>query len=46
VPDLLPATTEMEELCVGIAEDLHEVRALIGAQPAQFVRHGERSEDS
>lgn len=34
VPDLLPATTEIEDLCVCIASDLHEVRALIGSQPA------------
>jgi len=31
VPDLLPPTREMEELCVYIAQDLHEVCALIGA---------------
>jgi HAD superfamily hydrolase (TIGR01509 family) len=31
VPDLLPPTSEMEALCVGIARDLHEVRALIRA---------------
>jgi HAD superfamily hydrolase (TIGR01509 family) len=30
VPDLLPATTEIEDLCVCIASDLHVVRALIG----------------
>jgi HAD superfamily hydrolase (TIGR01509 family) len=29
VPDLLAATPEMEKLCVGIAEDLHQVCALI-----------------
>jgi HAD superfamily hydrolase (TIGR01509 family) len=29
VPDLLPATTEMQELCVCIVQDLHEVRRLI-----------------
>ena len=34
VPDLFPATAEMEELCVGIAGDLHEVHALIKSQPA------------
>ena len=31
VPDLLPPTSEMEELCVHIARDLHEVCALIGS---------------
>jgi len=31
VPDLLPPTSEMEELCVYIARDLHEVCALIGS---------------
>jgi beta-phosphoglucomutase-like phosphatase (HAD superfamily) len=30
VPDLLPPTREMEELCVCIVQDLHEVRTLIG----------------
>jgi HAD superfamily hydrolase (TIGR01509 family) len=34
VPDLLPATTEIEDLCVCIASDLHEVRALIRSQPS------------
>jgi HAD superfamily hydrolase (TIGR01509 family) len=29
VPDLLPATTEMQELCVCIVRDLYEVRRLI-----------------
>jgi beta-phosphoglucomutase-like phosphatase (HAD superfamily) len=29
VPDLLAATAEMERLCVCIARDLHDVRALI-----------------
>jgi HAD superfamily hydrolase (TIGR01509 family) len=29
VPDLFPATAEMEELCVGIVENLHAVCALI-----------------
>jgi HAD superfamily hydrolase (TIGR01509 family) len=29
VPDLFPATAEMEELCVGVAPDLHAVCALI-----------------
>jgi hypothetical protein len=29
VPDLFPATIEMEELCVCIAPDLHAVRALM-----------------
>jgi beta-phosphoglucomutase-like phosphatase (HAD superfamily) len=33
VPDLLPPTAEMEDLCVCIAGDLHEVRALIRSQP-------------
>jgi HAD superfamily hydrolase (TIGR01509 family) len=34
VPDLLPPTTEMKELCVGIVQSLHEVCALIGgAEP-------------
>jgi HAD superfamily hydrolase (TIGR01509 family) len=32
VPDLFPATAEMENLCVCIASDLHEVRALIESQ--------------
>jgi HAD superfamily hydrolase (TIGR01509 family) len=31
VPDLFPATAEMEELCVCIAGDLHNVRTLIGS---------------
>jgi HAD superfamily hydrolase (TIGR01509 family) len=31
VPDLLPPTSEMEQLCAYIAQDLHEVCALIGA---------------
>jgi HAD superfamily hydrolase (TIGR01509 family) len=34
VPDLFPATAEMEELCVYIASDLHEVHALMKSQPA------------
>ena len=34
VPDLFPATAEMEELCVGVAGDLHQVRTLIKSQPA------------
>jgi HAD superfamily hydrolase (TIGR01509 family) len=34
VPDLLPATAEIEELCVCVAGDLHEVRDLIGSQPS------------
>ena len=29
VPDLLPPTSEMQALCVGIARDLHEVHALM-----------------
>jgi beta-phosphoglucomutase-like phosphatase (HAD superfamily) len=29
VPDLLPPTREMEELCVAIVEDLHAVCAVI-----------------
>jgi beta-phosphoglucomutase-like phosphatase (HAD superfamily) len=33
VPDLLPPTREMEELCVYIAQDLHEVHSLIRSQP-------------
>ncbi|HTB00728.1 MAG TPA: HAD family phosphatase [Bradyrhizobium sp.] len=33
VPDLFPATTEMEDLCVCIAKNLHEVRTLIRSQP-------------
>ena len=32
VPDLFPATSEMEKLCVGIAGDLHEVRVSISSQ--------------
>jgi beta-phosphoglucomutase-like phosphatase (HAD superfamily) len=31
VPDLLPPTAEMEALCVCIARDLHEVRALMSS---------------
>jgi len=34
VPDLFPATPEMETLCVGIASDLHEVHDLIASQTA------------
>jgi HAD superfamily hydrolase (TIGR01509 family) len=34
VPDLLPATAEMQELCVCVVADLHEVRVLISAQAA------------
>lgn len=30
VPDLLAATAEMEGLCIRIAADLHEVRAMLG----------------
>jgi HAD superfamily hydrolase (TIGR01509 family) len=33
VPDLFPATAEMEELCVCIAGDLHQVRSLMGSEP-------------
>jgi len=33
VPDLLPPTPEMEALCVCIARDLHEVRALMRSPP-------------
>jgi hypothetical protein len=33
VPDLLPPTPEMEELCVCIARDLHEVHSLFRSQP-------------
>ena len=29
VPDLLPPTSEMRELCVGIVEDLHAVHDLM-----------------
>jgi HAD superfamily hydrolase (TIGR01509 family) len=32
VPDLFPPTAEMRELCVGIAQDLHEVCTLIRSQ--------------
>jgi beta-phosphoglucomutase-like phosphatase (HAD superfamily) len=32
VPDLLPPTDEMQELCVGIAPDLHEVCSLMRSQ--------------
>jgi hypothetical protein len=32
VPDLLPPTVEMQELCVGIAQDLHEVCSLMRSQ--------------
>jgi len=35
VPDLLPPTAEIEGLCACIARDLHEVRLLLGAQPAR-----------
>jgi HAD superfamily hydrolase (TIGR01509 family) len=31
VPDLLPATAEMRSLCVAVAEDLHQVAALVRA---------------
>jgi beta-phosphoglucomutase-like phosphatase (HAD superfamily) len=31
VPDLLSPTSEMEELCVCIVQDLHEVRTLINS---------------
>jgi HAD superfamily hydrolase (TIGR01509 family) len=34
VPDLLPPTAEMEELCVRIVDDLHAVRSLIESAPA------------
>jgi len=33
VPDLLPSTTEMQELCVNIVQDLHEVRTLLRSRP-------------
>jgi HAD superfamily hydrolase (TIGR01509 family) len=33
VPDLFPPTDDMKELCVCIAQDLHEVCTLIAAQP-------------
>jgi hypothetical protein len=32
VPDLFPATAEMESLCVCIAGDLHDVHTLIKSQ--------------
>lgn len=32
VPDLLPPTAEMQELCVGIAPDLHEVCSMMRLQ--------------
>jgi HAD superfamily hydrolase (TIGR01509 family) len=32
VPDLLPPTTEMQELCVCIVQDLHDIRSLIRSQ--------------
>jgi hypothetical protein len=32
VPDMLDPTEEMHSLCVRIARDLHEVRALLVAQ--------------
>jgi len=32
VPDLFPPTDDMKELCVGIAQNLHEVCTLIAAQ--------------
>jgi HAD superfamily hydrolase (TIGR01509 family) len=34
VPDLFPPTADVEGLCVGIADDLHEVRRLIMSQHA------------
>jgi HAD superfamily hydrolase (TIGR01509 family) len=34
VPDLLPPTSEMRELCVGIVQDLHEVHDLMRSLPA------------
>lgn len=34
VPDILGPTEEMHALCVRIAQDLHEVRALIAPQAA------------
>ncbi len=34
VPDLFPPTADMEALCVGIAQDLHEVCSLIRLQAA------------
>ena len=33
VPDLLAATAEMEELCLCVAKDLHEVRSLMALRP-------------
>ena len=35
VPDLFPATVAMEELCVCIARDLHEVCAMIRSHPSR-----------
>jgi HAD superfamily hydrolase (TIGR01509 family) len=35
VPDMLDPTAEMESLCVRIARDLHEVRAMIAAAPSR-----------
>jgi beta-phosphoglucomutase-like phosphatase (HAD superfamily) len=32
VPDLFPPTDDMRELCVAIAQNLHDVCALIAAQ--------------
>jgi len=34
VPDLLPPTSEMEQLCLCVVEDLHEVCTLIRSRPA------------
>jgi hypothetical protein len=34
VPDLLPPTSEMRELCVGIVQDLHDVHDLMRSLPA------------
>ena len=35
VPDLLPATDEMRELCLTIATSLHEVRGLLDAEDVE-----------
>jgi len=31
VPELLEATDEMQELCIAIADSLHEVKTILGA---------------
>ncbi|HWF00452.1 MAG TPA: HAD family hydrolase, partial [Caulobacteraceae bacterium] len=40
VPDLLAATQEMRQLCVAIADTLHEVRDLLAAQRAATQARG------